>query len=149
MSVSPLQHGPLLKGLIGAQHESEAAVSYPDITRWAHALVSLSTELGDPLLMPVAGPAERLVGAAIAAARGRLRVRSLGGTLDGEHVLLVEAVAVTPLQLLQSARHARFLGATQVAACAVHLHSRGGIEDVDGFFDLASRASLLTVPAAA
>src|SRR4051794_10539030 len=74
MSVAPLKQGPLLRGLLAAQQESETAVAFPDIEQWANALVSLSTKLGDPLLLPVTGPAERLVGAAVAAARGRLRV---------------------------------------------------------------------------
>jgi hypothetical protein len=146
MSIAELHRGPLLKGLLAAQDASEAAVSYPAIVGWADALIALAAELGDPLLLPVSGPAERLVGAATVAARGSVRVRSRGGTLDGERVLLVDLAAVTPLQLLQAARHARLLGAADVAGCALSLDSPDGIEELDSYADLfaSSQVRVLT-----
>ncbi len=148
MSVTELERGPLLKALLAAQDASEAAVSYPAIVGWADALIALAAELGDPLLLPVSGPAERLIGAATVAARGSLRVRSLSGTVDGERVLLVDLAAVTPLQLLQAARHARLLGAAAVAGCAVSLDARDGIEELDSYADLFA-SSQARVPTAA
>jgi hypothetical protein len=146
MSVAKLHRGPLLEGLLAAQDASDAAVSYPAIVGWADALIALAADLGDPLLLAVSGPAERLVGAATVAARGSLRVRSLGGTLGAERVLLVDLVAVTPLQLLQAARHARLLGAAYVAGCALSLDSQDGIEGLDNYADLfaSSQARVLT-----
>jgi hypothetical protein len=149
MPVSKLQRGPLLEALLAAQDASEAAVSYPAIVGWADALIALATELGDPLLLPVSGQAERLVGAATLAARGGgLRVRSPSGSLNGERVLLVDLAVVTPLQLLQAARNARLLGAADVAGCAISINSRNGIEGLDSYADLFESSSV-RVPTAA
>ncbi len=148
MSVTALRRGPLLEALLAAQDASEAAVTHPAIVGWTDALIALAAELGDPLLLPVTGPAERLVGAATVVARGSLRVRSLSGTLEGEHVLLVDLVAVTPLQLLQAARHARLLGAADIAGCAISLGSRDGIEELDHYTDLTTSLQA-RVPSAA
>lgn len=144
-----LKEGPLLEALLAAQRESESVVSYPEIERWAAALVDLSEELGEPLLFPVTAMAERLVGAAVAAGQGRLRVRSHCTTLEGESVLLLDLSAVTPLQILEAAQHARLLGAGEVKGCAVHLHSKERLEEIDGYLELTLRAAPTPVPAAA
>jgi hypothetical protein len=139
-SLSP-DHGPLLLGLLEAQKESDAATAYPTIRRWADALVKLSAALEHPVLLPVTAAAERLVGAAVVVGRGRLRVCTLSDTLEDERILLVDVAAVSGVHMLQSAEHARRLGAAEILGCAVRLHSGDGIDGLDGYFDLAREPS--------
>ena len=149
MSVTRFERGPLLDRLITAQEESDAVASYPNIDRWARVLGSVAAELDDPLLLPVSGVAERLVGAALVATHGGVRVCALSETLDGERVLVVDAVAVSALSMLTAARHARALGASHVAGCAVHLYSSPALGEMDGYIDLAARALSPSIATAA
>jgi hypothetical protein len=144
MSDAGLKRGPILDDLLAAQDEAEAAVDYPVAERWASALAELSCELGNAILWPVSGPAERLAGVAVVAGRGNVRVRSLSRRLDGEQVLLVEVIAVTPLQLLAAAMQARSLGAEVVHGCALRIASEDGCELLDSYTALGSRMNSRT-----
>jgi hypothetical protein len=113
--------GPALRTLIETQRANEEATAFPRIAALARALGELSEALGAPLVWPVGEAADRLAGAAVLASAGEMRVRGWTDDIRGERVLLATVAAVTPLGLVEAAKHARALGASEVHACGLEV----------------------------
>jgi hypothetical protein len=126
--------GPLLREVISAQRADEQALDYPRLRGYAAALARRCRELENPLVWPVGDAAERLAGAAILLSEGSVRVRGWSDVPRGERVLVLTVAAVTPVSLMEAARHARALGAAEIHACGVEV---AGVESVgtDAAFD--------------
>lgn len=119
----------LLARVLTAQEGSAAALASTEIKRSADALVRHATALGSPWLMAVSPMAERLVGAALLASDGTLRAIDDGRIPQDEHVLLVEAVAVSAAALETSRDILVRLGAARVDLAALRLlDSPGHVE---------------------
>jgi hypothetical protein len=108
--------GPLLEELITAQRAAEEVVGYPTLRSFAEQLVRHCRELDGPVVWPADDAAQRVAGAAVLVSEGRVRVRGWGDVVPGERVLLVAVAAVTPVLLMDVARHARALGAAEIHA---------------------------------
>src|SRR5262245_11451677 len=89
--------GPLLSRLIAAQRLEEEDVGYPQIEKWADALIARANQLHDCLIWPVGAPAERIAGVALARARGRIEVGLWNAPVEGRTVLAFAVAGVTPL----------------------------------------------------
>jgi hypothetical protein len=138
MSSSVLQtEGPLLCRLIAAQGVEEAAVGYPQIERWADALIIRANQLPSSLIWPVGAPAERIAGVAVARARGELDVGLWNATVVGRTVLLFAVAGVTPLSLILAAEQLRRRGACEVHACGVAISGAAEADCIDSFRPLA------------
>jgi hypothetical protein len=111
--------GPLLTNLVAAHKAAERAIAYPELPHYAASLADLCDDMGSPLVWPVGEAAERLAGAAVLVSEGETRVRGWTDDLRGERALLVAVAAVSPLGLIEAARHARALGAYEVHACSI------------------------------
>jgi hypothetical protein len=111
--------GPLLAALMQAQQADEEALAYPRLEALAVSLCDHCDELHSPLVWPVGAAAERLVGASVLTSEGSIRVRGWRDDLRGERVLLATVTAVTPLSLVEAAKHARAMGAIEVHVCGV------------------------------
>jgi hypothetical protein len=109
--------GPALRHLIEIQRANEDATTFPRIAALAAALIDLSDDLGAPLVWPVGEAAQRLAGASVLKSEGEIRVRGWTDDIRGERVLLMTVAAVSPLELVEAAKHARALGASEVHAC--------------------------------
>lgn len=120
----------LLAQVLTAQEDSAAALASTEIKRSADALVRHATALGSPWLMAVSPMAERLVGAALLASDGMLRAVDDGRIPREEHVLLVEAVAVSAVALETRRDLLVRLGAARVDLAALRLLSITGREGV-------------------
>lgn len=120
------QAGP--KGLLGLVLEAQrlnAELLGPAIGTTADALRRLAASLArhgrPPLLMPVSGPGERLTGAALALARGKLDAADFTVPLAGRHLLLVDGTVTGTVRLEEQARLLRRLGAHVHHAAVVRL----------------------------
>lgn len=121
--VSAPHRGPVdvLGLVVAAQAASAAALSAGEIKRTADSLVRHALALGDPVLAAVSPMAQRLVGAAMLASDGTLRATDESSVPVGEHVLLVEVVAVAPGALSWNRNLFERLGAARLSAVAVDL----------------------------
>lgn len=126
--------GPALRALIETQRANKEATTFPRIAALARALGDLSEDLGAPLVWPVGEAADRLAGAAILASAGEIRVRGWTDDIRGECVLLATVAAVTPQGLVETAKHARALGASEVHACGLEVPGLDS-PDLRGVFD--------------
>jgi hypothetical protein len=139
--------GPLLAGLVRTHQQAEAITSYPELSGYALALATRCEELGQPLVWPVGEPAQRVAGAAVLVSEGEVRVRGWVDCPQDKRILLVGVAAVSPIELLQAAGHARAMGAAEVHVCAVAVAGFDAPE-LEDVFD--SRESLTGyLPAAA
>lgn len=112
-------YATVLDELLAAQRAADDATSFPNIERYALALVHLSERLDGPDLWPVGAAGEILAGAAILLSKGAVHHRSTCTALANGRVLLVAAALVTPLPFVLAAAQARRLGATDVFATGV------------------------------
>jgi hypothetical protein len=110
-----------LTNLISAHRTAERVTAYPDLHRYASSLVALCEDMDSPLVWPVGNAAERLAGAAVLASEGDVRVRGWADDVRREHVLLVTVAAVSPLGLVEAARQARAMGASEVHAVGIEV----------------------------
>ena len=136
--------GPLLSQLIEAQRLEEEAVRYPQIEKWADALVTHAKQLPGFLIWPVGAPAERIAGVATARARGRIEVGLWNAPVDGRTILLFAVAGVTPLSLTLTAEQLRRRGAGDVHACGIAIT---GVASADGIESFRSLADDLAHPA--
>jgi hypothetical protein len=113
--------GPLLSNLVSAHRAAERATAYPELSAYASSLAALCEDMGSPLVWPVDEAAQRLAGAAVLTSQGELRLRGWTDEIRGERVLLTCVAAVSPLGLIEAARHARTLGAIEVHACGIEV----------------------------
>jgi hypothetical protein len=111
--------GPLLTNLISAHRTAERVTAYPELYSYASSLVALCEDMGSPVVWPVGDAAERLAGAAVLASEGEVRVRGWTDDVRGERVLLATVAAVTPLGLVEAAKQARAMGASEVHAFGI------------------------------
>jgi hypothetical protein len=129
--------GPLLSQLIEAQRLEEEAVRYPQIERWADALVTRAKQLPGILIWPVGAPAERIAGVATARARGRVEVGLWNAPVDGRTILLFAVAGVTPLSLTLTAEQLRRRGAGDVHACGIAITGVASADGIESFQSLA------------
>jgi phosphoribosylpyrophosphate synthetase len=113
--------GPLLSNLLSAHRAAERATTYQELSSHAASLAMLCDEMGSPVVWPVGAAAERLAGASVLASEGDVRVRGWTDDIRGESVLLVSVAAVTPLSMVEAAKHARAMGAFEVHACGIEV----------------------------
>ena len=118
--------GPGLAAVLAVQDEEAEAATYPAMERHASSIVSLSDQLGSPVIWPVGASAERVAGAAILMSQGRIRVRRANCEFDGEQVLIFAVAALSPLSIFLSAEHALRQGAGTVRACGIRID---GLDD--------------------
>jgi hypothetical protein len=150
MSSAVLQNsGPLLTRLVAAQRLEEAAVRYPEIERWADALITRAHQLRGCLIWPVGAPAERIAGVAVARARGRIDVGLWNATVEGRTVLLFAVAGVTPLSLLLAAEQLRGRGAGEVHACGVAISGVDEASGIESFRPLGDEFAQAVSPVAA
>ena len=128
--------GPLLSLLVTAQRLEEEAVRYPQIERWADALVTRANELPGCLIWPVGSPAERIAGVATTRARGRIDVGVWNAPVDGRAILLFAVAGVTPLSLTLTAEQLRRRGAGDVHACGIAITGVAAADGIDSFRSL-------------
>ena len=128
--------GPLLSMLVTAQRLEEEAVRYPQIERWADALVTRANELPGCLIWPVGAPAERIAGVATTRARGRIDVGVWNAPVDGRTILLFAVAGVTPLSLTLTAEQLRRRGAGDVHACGIAITGVAAADGIDSFRSL-------------
>lgn len=119
--------GPGLLQLLDAQRREDGFVAWPELERYARALVEACEEVdGHPLVWPVGRAAERLAGAAALFGGAGFRVRRALGDVSGELVIVTAVTAVTPLPLVTAAKQAMALGARKVFAAGVDVE---GVEE--------------------
>jgi hypothetical protein len=121
--------GPLLSRLVAAQRLEEEAVQYPQIEKWADALISCANQLPGCLIWPVGAPAERIAGVAVARARGLVDVGLWNASIEGRTVLVFAVAGVTPLSVMLAAEQLRRRGAGDVQACGVAI---SGLAEAEG-----------------
>jgi hypothetical protein len=129
--------GPLLAQLVAAQRLEEEAVAYPQIEKWADALVTCATKLPDCLIWPVGSPAERIAGVATARAQGHVDVGTWNGPVEGRIILLFAVAGVTPLSLTLAAEQLRRRGVADVHACGIAITGGTAVEGIASFQSLA------------
>lgn len=129
-----MEIGPMLREVMTAQRTDEEATAYPRLETYCAALVALCEDLDAPIVWPVGPAAERLAGGAVLLSEGRVRLHGWSSRLDGERVLLLTVAAVTPIDLLAAARHAKAVGARDVRACGVAVQAIEGSE-IGGVLD--------------
>jgi hypothetical protein len=129
--------GPLLSLLVAAQRLEEDAVRYPQIERWADALVTRANELPGCLIWPVGAPAGRIAGVATTRAQGRIDVGLWNAPVDGRAILLFAVAGVTPLSLTLTAEQLRRRGAGGVHACGIAITGVAAADGIDSFRSLA------------
>jgi hypothetical protein len=132
--VDPVSAGPLLVDLVAAHKRNEEALRFPLVESLCRALVNRSLELGSPLIWPIGEAANRLAGSAVVVAQGGLRVRGWTDEIRGERVLLLAVVETTLVALVETAAHARVLGAREVHAAFVHVNELAPLGS-NGIFD--------------
>lgn len=113
--------GPLLANLARAHQQAEAITAYRELIGHASALAARCEDLGQPLVWPVGEAAQRVAGAAVLASEGDVRLRGWTSPTRDERILIVGVAAVSPIQLVQAAEHARAMGAAEVHACAIEV----------------------------
>jgi hypothetical protein len=145
MLEEPTTVGPLLANLFSAHKAAERVTSYPELSSYASALAVLCEDMGSPVVWPVGDPAERLVGAAVLASEGEVRVRGWADDVRGERVLLAAVAAVTPLGLIEAAKQARAMGASEVHAVGIEVAGLDAPELRTVFEGCGSLAELATV----
>jgi hypothetical protein len=136
--IMPPEHttaGPLLRGLLAAHRTATQVTTYPELSCYASRLTTLCQDMDSPLVWPVGEAAERLVGAAVLASEGEVRVRGWTDDIRGERVVLLAVAAVSPLSLVEVARHARAMGAGEVHACGVEVAGLMALELSEVFDD--------------
>jgi len=149
MSPVVLQNpGPLLSQLVAVQRLEEEAVCYPQIERWADALVTCANQLPGCLIWPVGAPAERIGGVATARARGRLDVGLWNAPVVGRTMLVFAVAGVTPLSLTLTAEQLRRRGAGDVHACGISITGVGPAAGIDSFRSLSKLADAENAAAA-
>lgn len=149
MSTAALQNpGPLLRQLVAAQRLEEEAVRYPQIERWADALVTCANELPGCLVWPAGSPAERIAGVATVRARGRLDVGLWNAPVVGRTVLVFAVAGVTPLSLTLTAEQLRRRGAGGVHACGIAITGVAAAAGINSFRSLSELADAVSAAAA-
>jgi hypothetical protein len=149
MSRDVLQNpGPLLTQLVAAQRLEEEAVQYPQIERWADALVDCANQLPGCLIWPVGPPAERIAGVAIARARGRIDVGLWNAAVIGRTVLVFAVASVTPLSLTLTAEQLRRRDAGAVHACGIAITGVTAAVGINSFRSLVELAGSVNAAAA-
>jgi hypothetical protein len=133
--------GPLLSRLIAAQRLEEHAAQYPQIERWADALIAYAEQLPGCLIWPVGSSAERIVGAATVRCRGDIDVGLWNTPLDGRVVLVFAVAGVTPLSLTLAAEQLRRRGAAEVHGCGVMIDGTREATGLDSFRLLGAKRS--------
>lgn len=130
--------GQGLLRVLGAQRVGSELVRFPDLERLACALVTLSRDLGDPIVWPTGSDAEQLAGAATLLSRGEVRVLSSSDDLIGERVLVMTVAALTALPLLIAADRAKLRGAAEVYGCGVRVDDLEAVAEngLIGYFRL-------------
>jgi hypothetical protein len=141
--------GPLLTNLLAAHRTARRVTTYPALSSHASSLAALCEDLGSPLVWPVGEAAERLAGAAVLASEGEVRLRGWTDDVRGERVLLTTIAAVSPLGLIEAAKHARSMGAIEVHACGIEVAGmEGASQPFDSYSTLTTKqTSALLVPA--
>jgi hypothetical protein len=129
--------GPLLSLLVKAQRLEEEAVRYPQIERWADALVTRAKELPGCLIWPVGAPAERIAGVATTRAQGCIDIGLWNAPVDRRTILLFAVAGVTPLSLTLTAEQLRRRGAGDVHACGIAITGVAAADGIDSFRSLA------------
>jgi len=104
----------LLKAVLEAQQSSAKLLAGERIADSARLLVDFAAGCGSPVLSPTSPMAARLVGAALVLGQGAVRATDESTVPVGEHLLLVEAVAVGGAGLLSARERMLRLGATSV-----------------------------------
>lgn len=137
--------GPLLANLVAVHRTAERVTSYPELSSYASSLVALCEDMGSPVVWPVGDAAERLAGAAVLVSEGEVRVRGWADDVRGERVLLATVAAVTPLGLVEAAKQARAMGASEVHAVGVEVAGLDAPELGAVFDGRGSLAELATV----
>jgi hypothetical protein len=118
--------GPALIELLEAQKWNDEVISWPHLEGYAKSLAELQQLDGQkPVVWPIDAAAERLAGAAALLGGRNFRIRGWGEVVEGERVLLVAVVLLSPLPLIWASRQARAQGASSISACGVHI---GGME---------------------
>lgn len=123
----------MLEGLARAHRQAEAVTAYPELAEYAVALAARCEELGQPLVCPVGEPAQRVAGAAVLTSEGDVRLRGWSSPPSGERILIVGVAAVSPIELVQAAEHARAMGAAEVHACGIQVAGLDAFELADVF----------------
>jgi hypothetical protein len=119
----------LLGAVLDAQRTAANLLAGDRIGDSARLLVEFAADCGYPVFAPTSPMAARLVGAALLVGRGAVRATDEGTVPLGEHVLLVEAVAVGTAGLLGAREVMLRLGAARVDMVALHLpaHASDGV----------------------
>jgi hypothetical protein len=119
LSLSEDSVGPLLKRVLDAQREEEAATQYPAIEALGRALERVVKEMDGPIVWPLGAAAERIAGAATLLSRGGVQTTGWTDGVADQRVLLLGVASVSPLPFIVAAEHARRLGASEVHACGL------------------------------
>lgn len=124
--------GPLLLGVLDAELRADEALTYPNISRFADAVVQAAREIGQPVLMPVGADGQRILGAVALRCEGEIEHWGWRTSIRGRDVLLVAVTGVSDLESAAAAESALRLGARTVHLCAVDPAVLGGTA-VDSF----------------
>jgi hypothetical protein len=116
-----LQSPSPLERLLAVQAACDDATSAPQIATAADALLQYVAELGSPTVVPVSVMAQRLAGAALARGGATVQADGYSSTLAGVRVVLVEAVAVSDLDLNTAHERLSRVGAIVVGRAAIDL----------------------------
>lgn len=118
---APTPRPSLLEAVLDAQRSAANLLAGERIADSAQLLVDFATDCGSPVLAPTSPMAARLVGAALLLGHGSVRATDESSVPVGEHMLLVEAVAVGAAGLLGARERMLRLGAARVDMVALHL----------------------------
>lgn len=118
--------GPLLLGVLDAELRADRALTYPNISRFADAVVQSAREIGQPVLMPVGADGQRILGAVELRCEGGIEQWGWRTSIRGRDVLLVAVTGVSELETAAAAESALRLGARTVHLCAVDSAVLGG-----------------------
>ncbi len=125
-----MRSGPLLAAVMTAEAADRDLLATDDGIKLVHAVIELASEHGIEHLYPAGAGGERLAGAAMALAGGRLRVWDCRSS---EHVIVLDGVVVSTAGVRQAMAMAARLGASAVVGVAIqepNLPIIDGSEDV-------------------
>lgn len=147
----PADRPELLEAVLVAQHRAGRYGTAAELELSARKLADVARSGGFHVLFGASPVADRLVGACVALASGRLEAFDphRGGM---SKVLLVDAACAGPLSLTRAATLARRLGVHQVGAAVFDAtFSAGSIGGVDELFfvDVATQDGVAREPSAA
>lgn len=128
-----------LADLLEAQRHDDSAVSYPHIETYARQIIDWASHFDCPLLVPVGGSAQRLLGAVELLSRGHVETSTWSREVQDRDVLLVGTVTASLIEFEMEASILRRQGAGSVHGCAIEVGVSTTSEGIDSFYMLSSR----------